>query len=65
MRKELGVDTLTTTTLRESLGARLLGMMKDETAGDEILGFVGLRVKLYAYKTHKEEEKKRKGIKSR
>ena len=40
---------------------KVLGMMKDETAGDEILEFVGLRAKLYAYRTLK-EEKKCKGI---
>ncbi|KAK3721648.1 hypothetical protein QZH41_003670 [Actinostola sp. cb2023] len=39
-------------------------MMKDETAAEgEITEFVGLRSKLYAYKTEEKEEKKCKGIK--
>ncbi|KAK3741168.1 hypothetical protein QZH41_002993 [Actinostola sp. cb2023] len=38
--------------------------MKDETAAEgEITEFVGLRSKLYAYKTEDKEEKKCKGIK--
>ena len=39
-------------------------MFKDEAAGNQITHFVGLRPKLYDYKTeHKEEVKKCKGIK--
>ena len=39
---------------------KVLGMMKDEMASDEVLEFVGLRAKLYAYRTQKDEEKKKK-----
>ncbi|KAK3737411.1 hypothetical protein QZH41_000676 [Actinostola sp. cb2023] len=43
---------------------KVIGMMKDETAAEgEITEFVGLRSKLYAYKTEDKEEKKCKGIK--
>ncbi|KAK3726360.1 hypothetical protein QZH41_006067 [Actinostola sp. cb2023] len=43
---------------------KVIGMMKDETAAEgEITEFVGLRSKLYAYKTEEKEEKKCKGIK--
>ena len=37
--------------------------MKDEVAGDKVLAFVGLRAKLYAYKTRKQEDRKCKGLK--
>ena len=40
------------------------GMMKDETGGQIIEEFVGLRAKLYSYKMFEgKEEKKCKGIK--
>ncbi|CAF4679604.1 unnamed protein product, partial [Rotaria magnacalcarata] len=40
--------------------------MKDETGGKPIVEFVGLRAKLYAYKTVDNiEEKKAKGIKKK
>ncbi|KAK3743282.1 hypothetical protein QZH41_005792 [Actinostola sp. cb2023] len=43
---------------------KVIGMMKDETAAEgEITEFVGLRSKLYAFKTEDREEKKCKGIK--
>ncbi|KAK3739433.1 hypothetical protein QZH41_015587, partial [Actinostola sp. cb2023] len=43
---------------------KVIGKMKDETAVEgEITEFVGLRSKLYAYKTEEKEEKKCKGIK--
>lgn len=42
---------------------KVIGMMKDETAGKEITEFVGLRAKLYAYKVGEEVGKKCKGIK--
>ena len=43
---------------------KVLGMFKDETNGDIIDEFVGLRAKLYSYKMFKgEESKKCKGVK--
>jgi hypothetical protein len=43
---------------------KVLGMMKDEAGGKQIVGFVGLRSKLYAYKMDEgDEEKKCKGVK--
>src|ERR1044072_3408103 len=43
---------------------QVLGKMKDETAGKLITEFVGLRAKLYAYKTLENKEmKKAKGVK--
>ena len=43
---------------------KVIGMMKDETAGDEIIEFIGLRSKLYSYITENEEKVKIcKGIK--
>jgi hypothetical protein len=41
---------------------KVLGKMKDETCGEPIEEFVGLRSKLYAYKIGNREEKKCKGI---
>ena len=46
------------------LNKKVLGMMKDEAAGEVIYEFVGLRAKLYSYEMFKGlEEKKCKGIK--
>ena len=46
------------------LNKKVIGMFKDEAAGNSITHFVGLRPKLYDYKTEgKEEVKKCKGIK--
>jgi hypothetical protein len=43
---------------------KVLGKMKDETSGNPIKEFVGLRAKLYAFKTIENEEiKKAKGVK--
>ena len=43
---------------------KVLGKMKDETVGKLITEFVGLRAKLYAYKTLENKEiKKAKGVK--
>ena len=43
---------------------KVVGMFKDEEAGDNIKEFVGLRAKLYSYKMEKgKENKKCKGIK--
>ena len=47
----------------KKLNKKVIGMMKDETAGDEITEFVGLRPKLYAYTINSEEVKKAKGVK--
>ena len=46
------------------LNGKKIGLMKDELGGKIMTDFVGLRAKLYAYKTlEKKEEKKCKGIK--
>ena len=46
------------------INKKVLGMFKDEVAGKNIKEFVGLRAKLYSFKTEKgEENKKCKGIK--
>ena len=42
---------------------KVLGMFKDEVAGKNIKEFVGLRAKLYSFKTEGKENKKCKGIK--
>ena len=47
---------------------KVIGMMKDEAAGEIIKEFVGLRAKLYSFKMHTalhegKEEKKCKGVK--
>ncbi len=45
------------------MNKKVIGMFKDEASGKIIWGFVGLRVKLYAYKMlDGKEEKKCKGI---
>ena len=46
------------------INKKVLGMFKDEVAGKNIKEFVGLRAKLYSFKTEEgEENKKCKGIK--
>ena len=46
------------------INKKVLGMFKDEVAGDNIKEFVGLRAKLYSFKTEDGTEKKKcKGIK--
>lgn len=42
---------------------RALGLLKDEAGGKQIIEFVGLRPKMYAYKIDDVEQKKCKGIK--
>ena len=42
---------------------KVIGMFKDETAGKQILEFVGLRSKLYSYKLNEKEHKRCKGLK--
>ena len=45
------------------MNKKVLGMMKDEAGGQQITEFVGLRSKLYAFKTETGSDKKRKGVK--
>jgi len=42
---------------------KVVGKFKDESPNDQILEFVGLRPKLYSYRTENKEAKKCKGIK--
>ena len=42
---------------------KVIGKMKDETAGKPIIEFVGLRSKMYSIKTEDWESKKAKGVK--
>jgi hypothetical protein len=45
-----------------TVNKKVLGKMKDETAGEPIEEFVGLRAKLYAYRVGGSDEKKAKGV---
>ena len=46
------------------LNKKVLGMFKDEAAGEVIDEFVGLRARLYSYKMLEDEESKKcKGVK--
>ena len=47
----------------KKINKKVIGLMKDETSGKEVTEFVGLRAKLYAYKTDECVEKKCKGVK--
>ena len=42
---------------------KVIGKMKDETCGKQIEEFVGLRAKLYSFRTHDNEVKRAKGVK--
>ena len=42
---------------------KVIGKFKDETAGDTITEFVGLKSKMYSYKTENKENKTAKGVK--
>lgn len=42
---------------------KVLGLMKDENNGQIIQEFVGLRAKMYCYKTHDVDKKRAKGVK--
>ena len=49
--------------IKTGVNKKVIGMMKDECSGEVMVGFVGLRAKLYATKMHTgEESKKCKGI---
>lgn len=50
-------------TLYDEKNMCVLGKMKDETSGVPIVEFVGLKPKMYAYRTEKKEEKRAKGVK--
>ena len=45
------------------MNKKVLGMMKDETCGEQIVDFVGLRAKCYSFETEESKCKKCKGIK--
>ena len=42
---------------------KVIGKFKDEAAGDPITEFVGLKSKMYSYKTENKENKTAKGVK--
>ena len=49
--------------IKTGVNRKVIGMMKDECSGEVMVGFVGLRAKLYATKMHTgDESKKCKGI---
>ena len=43
---------------------KVIGKFKDELKGDRMLEFVGLRAKMYSYRSESKEIKKLKGIKT-
>ena len=45
------------------MNKKVLGMMKDETCGKQIVDFVGLRAKCYSFVTEESSQRKCKGIK--
>ena len=50
--------------IRTGVNKKVLGMFKDEACEKQIAEFVGLRAKLYSYKMHEGEEKKKcRGVK--
>lgn len=49
--------------IRRRVNKKIIGMMKDETAGKEVTKFIGLRAKLYAYEADHHVQKRCKGIK--
>ena len=50
--------------IETGVNKKVIGMFKDEAGGKQITEFVGLRAKLYSYRTDKgDEEKKCKGVK--
>ena len=49
--------------IKTGCNKKVIGMMKDECGGEQILEFVGLRAKTYSYKLNEREEKKAKGVK--
>ena len=49
--------------IKTGVNKKVGGMFKDEAGGEQITEFVGLRAKLYAFKTDKQAEvKKCKGV---
>ena len=64
-RKELFdlSDYPTTCQFHDDANRKVLGKFKDETAFVPIVEFVGLRAKMYSFKTEEQECKKAKGVK--
>jgi hypothetical protein len=55
-----------TSGIKAGVNKKVIGMFKDEACGKQIVGFVGLRAKLYAYKMLEgTEHKKCKGVKKK
>ena len=51
--------------IKTGCNKKVIGMMKDECGGEQILAFVGLRAKMYSYRLNEKEEKKAKGVKKK
>src|SRR5204863_213207 len=49
--------------IQTGVNKKVIGMFKDEAAGNQIEEFVGLRAKLYSYKMAEVDYKKFKGVK--
>jgi hypothetical protein len=49
--------------LHSEVNKKVLGKMKDETKGEPIEEFVGLRSKMYCFKSKTKSEKRAKGVK--
>src|SRR5678815_1880472 len=49
--------------IENGINKKVIGMFKDEAAGQQIEEFVGLRSKLYSYKLAGGDHKKAKGVK--
>lgn len=46
--------------IKTGCNKKVIGMMKDECAGEQISEFVGLQAKMYSYRVNGDEEKKAK-----
>ena len=49
--------------IKTGCNKKVIGMMKDECGGEQILKFLGLRAKIFSYRVNEKEEKKAKRVK--